>query len=100
MVSVFSTPLCLTVDTCSENFTRRRVFMIVSVFSAMLGSTLDTCSLVRCTQSRAGSTVGTFVFAAPVAEPTVMLFTVPFEWLYHHCHCNCRDLVLFVSRLP
>ena len=23
----------------------------------------------------------------------------PFEWLYHRCHCNCRDLVLFVGRL-
>ena len=24
----------------------------------------------------------------------------PFEWLDHRCHCNCRDLVLFVGRLP
>ena len=24
----------------------------------------------------------------------------PFEWLYHRYHCNCRDLVLFVGRLP
>ena len=24
----------------------------------------------------------------------------PFEWLYHRCHCYCRDLVLFVGRLP
>ena len=24
----------------------------------------------------------------------------PFEWLYHRCHCICRDLVLFVGRLP
>ena len=24
----------------------------------------------------------------------------PFDWLYHRCHCNCRDLVLFVGRLP
>ena len=23
----------------------------------------------------------------------------PFEWLYHRCHYNCRDLVLFVGRL-
>ena len=21
----------------------------------------------------------------------------PFEWLYHRCHCNCRNLVLFVG---
>ena len=24
----------------------------------------------------------------------------PFEWLDHRCHCNCRDFVLFVGRLP
>ena len=24
----------------------------------------------------------------------------PFEWFYHRCHCNYRDLVLFVGRLP
>ena len=24
----------------------------------------------------------------------------PFEWLHHRRHCNCRDLVLFVGRLP
>ena len=24
----------------------------------------------------------------------------PFEWLDHRCHCNCRDLVLFLGRLP
>ena len=24
----------------------------------------------------------------------------PFEWFYHRRHCNCRDLVLFVGRLP
>ena len=24
----------------------------------------------------------------------------PFEWLHHCRHCNCRDLVLFVGRLP
>ena len=24
----------------------------------------------------------------------------PFDWLYHRCHCNCRDHVLFVGRLP
>ena len=24
----------------------------------------------------------------------------PFEWLDHRCHCNCRDLVLFVGRMP
>ena len=23
----------------------------------------------------------------------------PFGWLYHRCHCNCRDLVLFVGRM-
>ena len=23
----------------------------------------------------------------------------PLDWLYHRCHCECRDLVLFVGRL-
>ena len=41
-----------------EEFHTSLVFMVVSVFCAMLGSTLDTCCLVRCTQSRAGSTAG------------------------------------------
>ena len=50
-------------------------FTVVSVLSAMLGSTLATCSLVCCTQFQAGSTAR--VSTAPVAEPTVMSFTVP-----------------------
>ena len=37
-------------------------------------------------------------FTAPVAEPTVVSFTVPL-FLYYRCHCNWRDLVLFVGRL-
>ena len=37
-------------------------------------------------------------FTAPVAEPTVVSFTVPL-FLYYRCHCNWCDLVLFVGRL-
>ena len=37
-------------------------------------------------------------FTAPVAEPTVVSFTVPL-FLNYRCHCNWRDLVLFVGRL-
>ena len=24
----------------------------------------------------------------------------PSDWLYHRCHCSCRDFVLFVGRRP
>ena len=37
---------------------------------------------------------------APVAEPTVMSFTVPFGRLYHRCHCNCRGVVLSSADCP
>ena len=47
-----------------------------------------------------GKYSGTFVFTAPVAEPTVLSFTVPLNGCTKRCHCNCRDLVLFVGRLP
>ena len=38
------------------------------------------------------------LFTAPVAEPTVVSFTVPL-FFYFRCHCNWCDLVLFVGRL-
>ena len=37
-------------------------------------------------------------FTAPVAELTVVSFTVPL-FFYYRCHCNWCDLVLFVGRL-
>ena len=46
------------------------------------------------------TTVGFFVFTAPVAELYCGVVHSPFEWLDHRCHCNCRVLVLFVDRLP
>ena len=29
-----------------------------------------------------------------------MSFTVPLNGWTNRCHCNCRDIVLFVGRLP
>ena len=64
------------------------VFMVVSVFCAMLGSTLDTCRLVRCNVRVHSSSCGALLGVVHS----------PFQWLDHRCHCNCRDLVLFVLR--
>ena len=82
-----------------EEFHTSLVFMVVSVFCAMLGSTLDTCSLVRCTRSRAGSTAGCACPQLQLRSPPFVVHS-PFGWLYHRRHCNCRDPVLFVGRLP
>ena len=46
-----------------------------------------------------GKHSGIFAFTAPVAELTVVSFTVPLHWFYHRCHCNYRDLVLFVGEI-
>ena len=51
-------------------------FKVVSVFCAMLASPLDTCSWVRCTQFEREVQWGVCVHSS-IAEPTVMLFTVP-----------------------
>ena len=47
-----------------------------------------------------GKYSGAFVFTALVAEPYLVLFTVPLNGFTIARHCNCRDLVLFVGRLP
>ena len=69
--------------------------------------------VLRCATTGAGSRPDIFVVAQR-QFPMVHLFMLmvqfsdkvfdvvhsPFEWLDHRCHCNCRDLVLFVGRLP
>ena len=84
-------------------------------FSVMLGSTVDTSLFVRLRRPyfsvMLGSTVTslcvrlqrpyfcvTVACTAPVAELTVVSFTVPLNF-DHRCHCDCRYLVLFVGCL-
>ena len=57
------------------------------------------CVWIWQTQSRAGSTVVVRVHSSSCGAQCGVVHS-PFEWFYHRCHCNCRDLVLFVGRLP
>ena len=53
------------------------------------------CAWIWLTQSRAGSTVGHLCSQLQSRSPLYVVHS-PFGWFYHRCHCNCRDLVLFV----
>ena len=57
------------------------------------------CVWIWQTQSRAGSTVVVRVHSSSCGAQLGVVHS-PFEWLDHRCHCICRDLVLFVGRLP
>ena len=41
-----------------------------------------------------------FMLLVQFSDKVVYVVHSPFEWLDHRCHCNCRDIVLFVGRLP
>ena len=43
---------------------------------------------------------GVFMLLVQFSDKVVDVFHSPFEWLNHRYHCNCRDIVLFVGRLP
>ena len=139
-ISVFSSSLGLTVDTCLRQSTaafvcgsfriqRNAWFDIGYIQSGTLlscggegfspddayGSTLDSVMPMKGKHTINYLQYHEYGFGRPSLEREVQWdFRVhssscgahrdvvhsPFEWLYHRCHCNCRDLVLFVGRLP